>query len=88
MTVNKPQNGTSVIATAPSLQKFLVVLMKQKKLVAGIFLTTFITVALFTFLQTPLYRASAKVLMEPEKLSDSMVMFRFSPSRVVLKWPK
>ncbi|MCA9734473.1 MAG: GumC family protein [Deferribacteres bacterium] len=81
MTVNKPQNGTSVIATAPSLQKFLVVLMKQKKLVAGIFLTTFITVALFTFLQTPLYRASAKVLMEPEKLSDSMVMFRLSPSR-------
>lgn len=48
------------------LRDYLRVLRKHRWLITGIFLVTVITVAIWTFLQVPIFRASATVLIEPE----------------------
>lgn len=48
------------------LRDYLRVLRKHWWLITGIFLVTVITVAIWTFLQVPIFRASATVLIEPE----------------------
>jgi succinoglycan biosynthesis transport protein ExoP len=42
------------------------ILRKHRWLVAGLFLLTVLTVTVWTFVQTPIYQASATVLIEPE----------------------
>ena len=48
------------------LKDYLRILRKHRWLIAGLFLVTVLTVAIWTFLQTPIYQASATVLIEPE----------------------
>jgi uncharacterized protein involved in exopolysaccharide biosynthesis len=48
------------------LKDYWRILRKHRWLVAGLFLVTVLTVAIWTFLQTPIYQASAVVLIEPE----------------------
>jgi uncharacterized protein involved in exopolysaccharide biosynthesis len=48
------------------LKDYLRVLRKHRWLITGIFLVTVITVAIWTFLQVPIFQASATVLIEPE----------------------
>ncbi|KAA3620035.1 MAG: hypothetical protein DWQ05_04725 [Calditrichaeota bacterium] len=65
------------------LQKFLLVILKRKYIIIGVFLTTLVVVAALTFTATPVFRASAKILVKPEKLSDSMILFRLnSPTKL------
>ena len=45
---------------------YLWVLRKHLWLITGIFLVTVITVAIWTFLEVPIYSASATVLIDPE----------------------
>ncbi len=61
-----------------SLRMFLLVILKRKKLILAVFISTLVTVAILTFIQTPVYLASAKILVEPEKFSDSMVLFNIN----------
>jgi uncharacterized protein involved in exopolysaccharide biosynthesis len=48
------------------LKDYLRVLRKHRWLIAGVFLVTVLTVSIWTFVQTPIYQASATVLIEPE----------------------
>jgi len=48
------------------LKDYLRVVRKHRWLITGIFLVTVITVAIWTFLQVPIFQASATVLIEPE----------------------
>jgi polysaccharide biosynthesis transport protein len=48
------------------LKDYYRILRKHRWLVAGLFLLTVLTVSVWTFLQTPIYQASATVLIEPE----------------------
>ena len=65
-----------------SLRIFLLVILKRKKLILTVFISTLATVAILTFIQTPTYISSAKILVEPEKFSDSMVLFNINaPSK-------
>jgi succinoglycan biosynthesis transport protein ExoP len=48
------------------LKDYYRILRKHRWLVTGLFLLTVVTVAIWTFLQTPLYQATAIVLIEPE----------------------
>ena len=50
----------------PSLEYYLRVLSKHRWLIAGVFLVTVITVAIWTSLQVPMFAAAATVLIEPE----------------------
>lgn len=50
----------------PPLETYLRVLRKHRWLIAGVFLVTVVTVAIWTFLQVPIYEAAATVLIEPE----------------------
>ncbi len=45
----------------PGLRDYLYILLKRKWLVIGAFLTIFLAVALYTFLCTPIFRATAKL---------------------------
>ncbi len=45
----------------PGLRDYLYILLKRKWLVIGAFLTIFLAVALYTFLRTPIFRATAKL---------------------------
>jgi capsular exopolysaccharide synthesis family protein len=45
----------------PGLQDYLFILLKRKWLIIGVFLTIFLTVAVYTSLLTPIFRASAKL---------------------------
>ncbi len=60
------------------LQKLLLVILKRKYIIIGVFCTTLALVATATFTTTPVYRASAKILVKPEKLSESMIFFRLN----------
>ncbi len=46
--------------------EYLSVLSKHRWLITGIFLLTVITVAIWTFLQVPIYQATATLLIDPE----------------------
>jgi len=48
------------------LKDYWRILRKHRWLVAGLFLVTVLTVTIWTFLQTPIYQATATVLIEPE----------------------
>lgn len=48
------------------LKDYWRILRKHRWLVAGLFLVTVLTVAIWTFIQTPIYQATATVLIEPE----------------------
>ncbi|MBI4634802.1 MAG: GumC family protein [Candidatus Rokubacteria bacterium] len=48
------------------LKDYLRVLRKHRWLITGIFLVVVVTVAIWTFLQVPIFQASATVLIEPE----------------------
>jgi uncharacterized protein involved in exopolysaccharide biosynthesis len=48
------------------LKDYYRILRKHRYLVVGLFLVTVLTVAIWTFLQTPIYQATAMVLIEPE----------------------
>ena len=48
------------------LRDYYRLLRKHRWLVVGLFLVTVLTVAIWTFLQTPIYQATATVLIEPE----------------------
>ena len=48
------------------LKDYYRVLRKHRWLVAGLFLLTVLTVSVWTFVQTPIYQASATILIEPE----------------------
>jgi succinoglycan biosynthesis transport protein ExoP len=48
------------------LKDYYRLLRKHRWLVAGLFLLTVLTVAIWSFLQTPIYQAVATVLIEPE----------------------
>jgi uncharacterized protein involved in exopolysaccharide biosynthesis len=48
------------------LKDYLRILRKHRALVLGLFLVTVFSVAVWSFVQTPIYRASAMVLIEPE----------------------
>lgn len=61
MTPTKPYGETQV-----HLKDYLRVLRKHRWLITGLFLLTVIAGAMWTFVQTPIYQASATVLIEPE----------------------
>src|SRR5262245_5411327 len=46
--------------------EYLWVLRKHKWLITGVFLVTVVTVAIWTFLEVPIYSATATVLIDPE----------------------
>src|SRR5687767_7618238 len=48
------------------LKDYYRILRKHRWLVVGLFLLTVLTVSVWTFMQTPVYQASATVLIEPE----------------------
>src|SRR5687767_6791645 len=48
------------------LKDYYRILRKHRWLVAGLFVLTVLTVSVWTFVQTPIYQASATVLIEPE----------------------
>ncbi|MBI4271117.1 MAG: GumC family protein [Candidatus Rokubacteria bacterium] len=48
------------------LKDYLHILRKHRWLITGLFLVTVLTVAIWTFVQTPIFQASAMVLIEPE----------------------
>src|SRR5204862_1850292 len=48
------------------LKDYYRTLRKHRWLIAGLFLATVFTVAIWSFLQTPVYQATATVLIEPE----------------------
>lgn len=48
------------------LKDYYRIVRKHRWLVAGLFLVTVLTVAIWTFLQTPIFQAAAMVLIEPE----------------------
>jgi uncharacterized protein involved in exopolysaccharide biosynthesis len=54
------------IETRKLVTDYLWVLRKHLWLITGIFLVTVITVAIWTFLEVPIYSASATVLIDPE----------------------
>jgi succinoglycan biosynthesis transport protein ExoP len=49
-----------------AVARYLAVLRKHQWLIIGIFLLTVFTVAVWTFLQVPIYQATATVLIDPE----------------------
>jgi succinoglycan biosynthesis transport protein ExoP len=49
-----------------ALEQYLRVLRKHRWLIAGVFLVTVITVAIWTFLQVAVFEAASTVLIEPE----------------------
>jgi len=51
---------------SPRIADYRRVLRKHRWLMTGIFLLTVLTVAIWTFLQTPIYQAVATILIEPE----------------------
>ena len=53
-------------AARPPLESYLGVLRKHRWLIAGVFLAVVVTVAIWTFVQVPIYEAAATVLIEPE----------------------
>ncbi len=56
-----PLDYYDVEMQGPGLQDYIFILLKRKWLVIGVFLTIFLTVAVYTFLRTPIFRASAKL---------------------------
>jgi polysaccharide biosynthesis transport protein len=48
------------------LKEYLRLLFKHRWLIAAVFIVTAVTGTIYTFLQTPIYQASATVLIEPE----------------------
>lgn len=48
------------------LKDYVKVLRKHQWLITGVFLVTVVTTAILTFLQVPIFRASATILIEPE----------------------
>ena len=72
------QPNTYTIGQPISLQKVLAILSKRKGVIAVVFLITLATVAVSTFLQSPVYQASLKILVEPEHQSASRALFRVS----------
>src|SRR5438093_4363017 len=48
------------------LADYLKVLRKHRWLITGVFLVTVVTVAIWTFLQVPIFQAVATVLIDPE----------------------
>jgi len=68
-------NKHLIIDHTYSIRKFLLVIFKRKKLILAVLFTTLVAVSILTFIQTPIYRATAKVLVEPEKYSESMLLF-------------
>jgi polysaccharide biosynthesis transport protein len=56
-----PLDYYDVEMKGPGLRDYLYILLKRKWLVIGAFLTIFLAVALYTFLRTPIFRATAKL---------------------------
>lgn len=56
-----PLDYYDVEMQGPGLRDYLYILLKRKWLVIGAFLTIFLAVALYTFLRTPIFRATAKL---------------------------
>ena len=48
------------------LKEYLRLFFKHRWLIAAVFIVTAVTGTIWTFLQTPIYQASATVLIEPE----------------------
>src|SRR5713101_6433359 len=48
------------------LKDYLRLLLKHRWLILAVFIVTTVTGTIWTFLQTPIYQASATVLIEPE----------------------
>src|SRR2546425_4829523 len=48
------------------LKEYLRLLLKHRWLILAVFIVTAVTGAVWTFMQTPIYQASATVLIEPE----------------------
>jgi succinoglycan biosynthesis transport protein ExoP len=58
----------------PTAQDYLRVLYKHRWVILGVWLTTFVSTGVFTFLATPLYEATVKLLIEAE--SPKVVTFQ------------
>ena len=69
--------GSDKIQLLP-LQKLLLVIIKRKLIIIGVFAVTLLFVAAVTFSTTPVYRASAKIMVKPERLSEGMIFFRLN----------
>src|SRR5215475_8888800 len=54
------------LGSSRSFVDYLRVLRKHRWLITGIFLVTVITVGVWTFRQTPIYQATATILIDPE----------------------
>src|SRR5512137_1451350 len=57
---------TREVESQPRVADYRRVLRKHRWLITGIFLLTVLTVAIWTFVQVPIYQAVATILIEPE----------------------
>ena len=57
---------THEVELQPRVGDYRRVLRKHRWLITGIFLLAVLTVAIWTFLQVPIYQAVATILIEPE----------------------
>src|SRR5689334_13135023 len=57
---------TREVDSQPRVADVRRVLRKHRWLITGIFLLTVLTVAIWTFVQVPIYQAAATILIEPE----------------------
>ena len=57
---------TREVESQPRVADYRRVLRKHRWLITGIFLLTVLTVAIWTFIQVPIYQAAATILIEPE----------------------
>src|ERR1051325_3108554 len=57
---------TREVVSQPRVADVRRVLRKHRWLITGIFLLTVLTVAIWTFIQVPIYQAAATILIEPE----------------------
>ena len=57
---------TREFESQPRVADYRRVLRKHRWLITGIFLLTVLTVAIWTFIQVPIYQAAATILIEPE----------------------
>ncbi len=57
---------TREVEPQPRVADYRRVLRKHRWLITGIFLLTVLTVAIWTFIQIPIYQAAATILIEPE----------------------
>lgn len=72
-------NSNITISQPPiSLRNFLNVIFKWKKVILAAFVTIVFTITLGSFLITPTYRSSSKILLTPEANSEMAILFGIS----------